>query len=67
MPADKRTYLDGHAPVVHEDADNRIRCSSSHRDAENCAVTRKYAKKSGETARLKKNKAVVARNLYCYG
>ncbi|KAK6764885.1 hypothetical protein RB195_024996 [Necator americanus] len=35
----------GHAPVVHEDADNRLRCSSSHRDAENCGVTRKYAKK----------------------
>ncbi|KAK6742980.1 hypothetical protein RB195_010322 [Necator americanus] len=41
----------GHAPVVHEDADNRHRCSSSHRDAENCGVTRKYAKKSGMSCR----------------
>ncbi|KAK6765545.1 hypothetical protein RB195_025450 [Necator americanus] len=37
----------GHAPVVHEDADNRHKCPSYHRDAENCAVTRKYVKKSG--------------------
>ncbi|KAK6764523.1 hypothetical protein RB195_024735 [Necator americanus] len=37
----------GHAPVVHEDADDRLRCSSSQRGAENCGVTRKYAKKSG--------------------
>ncbi|KAK6739387.1 hypothetical protein RB195_008083 [Necator americanus] len=42
----------GHAPVVHEDADNRHRCPSYHRDAENCAVTRKYVKKSGHAPSL---------------
>ncbi|KAK6742958.1 hypothetical protein RB195_010310 [Necator americanus] len=42
----------GHAPVVHEDADNRLRCSSCHRDAENCGVTRKYAKNSGHAPSL---------------
>ncbi|KAK6735792.1 hypothetical protein RB195_018809 [Necator americanus] len=41
----------GHAPLVHEDANNRLGCSSRSRDVKNWAVTRKYAKKSGVSCR----------------